>query len=114
VESPKHSTARHLSPPYPPTHVREKSTLPKHGTARPLTPPTNPPFVEWGGGQGVFTVARLPRTALQVAYPPPEKPTILGEQGGGEGGVHRGVAQAWHCTSPIPPLPPLMSGIIKN
>ena len=82
VESPKHSTARHLSPPYPPTHVREKSTLPKHGTARPLTPPTNPPFVEWGGGQGVFTVARLPRTALQVAYPPPEKPTIRGEQGG--------------------------------
>jgi hypothetical protein len=82
VESPKHGTARHLSPPYPPTHVREKSTLPKHGTARPLTPPTNPPFVEWGGGQGVFTVARLPRTALQVAYPPPEKPTIRGEQGG--------------------------------
>jgi len=30
--------------------------------------------------------------------------------GGGTGGVHRGVAQARHCTLPIPPLPPLMSG----
>jgi hypothetical protein len=102
VESPKHGTARHLSPPYPPTHVREKSTLPKHGTARPLTPPKNPPFVlEWGGGgQGVFTVARLPRMALQVAYPPPEK---THHTTGGTGGIHRGVAQERHCKLPIPP-----------
>ncbi len=61
----------------------------------------------WNGGRRDRGCSpwRCPRTALQVAYPPLEKPTIC-EMGGGEGGVHIGVAQARHCMSYPPPYPP--------
>jgi hypothetical protein len=119
---PKHGTARPLTPPKNPPFVLEwggggtggvhRGASPKNGTASRLSPPRkNPPY--YGGNRG-DSPWRCPRTTLQVAYPPLEKPTIRVLMGGGEGGVHRGVAHAWHCTSPIPPLPPLMSGIIKN
>ena len=59
-------------------------------------PLKNPSLVEYGGGegQGVFTVAS-PKHGTAHHLPPPRK-THASWNGGGGGGVHRGVAQARH------------------
>ena len=83
VSLPKNGTARSLSPPSPTSCPGQINVAQARHCTSPI-PPEEPALHGMrGGGQGVFTVARRPRTALQVAYPPPEKPTILrGEQGG--------------------------------
>jgi hypothetical protein len=115
MASPKHSTARRLSPPTTP------SCPGKINVAQALHVPyprqrTHPSWNGGGRDRGC-SPWRCPRTALQVAYPPLEKTHNLCNGGGGEGGVHIGIAQARHCPLPIPPPtppPPLMSGIIQN
>jgi hypothetical protein len=107
VSLPKNGTARSLSPPSPTSCPGQINVAQARHCTSPI-PPEEPALHGMrGGGQGVFTVARRPRTALQVAYPPPEKPTIRVMGGGGAGGVQRGVAQARQCTSLIPPYPTL-------
>ena len=99
VSLPKNGTARSLSPPSPTSCPGQINVAQARHCTSPI-PPEEPALHGMrGGGQGVFTVARRPRTALQVAYPPPEKPTIRVMGGGGTGGVQR------QCTSPIPPYP---------
>jgi hypothetical protein len=84
------------------------------------------PFVEWGGGQGVFMVASpkhgtarrlttplphphvrekstLPKHGTARPLSPPKNPPIVEWEGGETGGVHRGGAKERHCKSPIPP-----------
>ena len=104
VAQERHSTSPHHPP--TPTHVREKSTFPKHGTSRPLSPPEEQALREMGGGDRGGSLWRCPRTALQVAYPPLEKPTICVMGGGGKG------CSPWCCQSMAlhvaypPPSPP--------
>jgi hypothetical protein len=61
-----------------------RGASPKNFTASRLSPPRkNPPY--YGGNRG-DSPWRWPRTTLQVAYPPLEKPTIrVLTWGGGEG-----------------------------
>ncbi len=62
-----------------------------------------------GGGEGLFTVA-LPKHGTTRCLSPLKNPPFV-EYGGGTGGVHRGVAQARHCTPPIPPEKPTLRGM---
>ena len=47
-------------------HCSTVAASPKHGTARCLSPPTNTTFVEWGGGNRLCSPWRRPSTALQI------------------------------------------------
>jgi hypothetical protein len=90
--SPKHGTARRLS------HVAQA----QHCTS-PI-PPKEPALL-WNGGRGGdrgCSPCRCPSTALHVAYPPPSPTSCPGKIN---------VAQAWHCTSPIPPEEPALHGM---
>ena len=55
----------------------------------------------------------LPKNDTASCLSPPKNKHHSCSGGGGEGGVRRGVAQAWHCTSPtIPHLPPPSSSCL--
>ena len=56
------------------------------------------------GGVTVEPWPHRQSTERHADYPPRKENTLRG-MGGGTGGVHRGVAQARHCKSPIPPPP---------
>ena len=47
-------------------HCSTMAASPKHGTARCLSPPKNPPFVEWGGGNRLCSLWHRPSTALHI------------------------------------------------
>jgi hypothetical protein len=92
-------------------HCSTVAASPKHGTARCLSPPKNTPCVEWGGeGNRLCSPwRRPPSTALQFTLtlppPPSEKPNIrvIGE-GGGQGVFT--VASPRHGTANHQPPPP--------
>ena len=65
------------------------------------------------GGGGLVTLPcewgrHCSTVALHLAW---RRRTHPSRNGGGRGGVHRGVAQAWHCMSPIPPKEPTLRGM---
>jgi hypothetical protein len=59
---------------------------------------------EWGSHCLTVAASLKHGTARRLSTTIPKKTPFV-EWGGGEEGL-RGVAQTWHCTSPIPPLPP--------
>jgi hypothetical protein len=73
VSLPKHGTARSLSPPFSHLMSGKNQCCPSMALHVPYPPRRTRPSWNEGGRQGVFTVARRPRTAQQVAYPPPPK-----------------------------------------
>jgi hypothetical protein len=100
VSLPKHGTARSLSPPFSHLMSGKNQCCPSMALHVPYPPRRTRPSWNEGGRQGVFTVARRPRTAQQVAYPPPPRKTHHTCNGGGG---DRKCSTAVHVA--YPPLP---------
>ncbi len=124
VSLPKHGTARSLSPPSPtscPGQINVAQA--RHCTSS--IPPEEPALHGMRGGrQGVFAVARRPRTALRLS--PPRKTHHTCNGGGGDRGCSTAVHVAYpslphvayppHTPRRLPPPtppPPICPGKIK-
>ena len=109
------STTLHIAYPplpHPPPPCPGKINVAQARHCTSPIPPEEQALHGMGGGNREGSPWRCPRTALQVAYPPLEKPTIRVMGGGGRGSSPGRCSTARRLSPPSPPL--VLSGIIKN